>query len=92
VHSVLPGFLVGRGTASSRTTIPAQFHIQKNGSIAEFVDKREDYGWPLLRKGSRVRGRSRKKLNALLVSKLATARASKLKETFHHFWTYKSPN
>jgi hypothetical protein len=31
--------------------------------------------WPLLRRGSRVRGRSRKKLNTLLASKLDTARA-----------------
>ena len=46
--------------------------------------------WPLLRKGSRVRGRARKKLNALLESKLDTARAWELKEVFHHFWTYKS--
>src|SRR5260370_36014429 len=46
--------------------------------------------WPLLRRGSRVRGRAREKLNALLVSKLATARAWELKETFSHFWTYKS--
>jgi transposase len=28
--------------------------------------------WPLLRRGSRVRGRARQKLNALLASKLAT--------------------
>jgi transposase len=47
--------------------------------------------WPLLRKGSRVRGRVRKKLNALLASKLATARAWELKEAFGHFWKYKSP-
>jgi transposase len=46
--------------------------------------------WPLLRRGSRVRGRARQKLNALLVSKLATARAWELKETFFHFWKYKS--
>ncbi|EQD37065.1 transposase IS204/IS1001/IS1096/IS1165 family protein, partial [mine drainage metagenome] len=45
--------------------------------------------WPLLRKGSRVRGRARKKLNALLASKLATARAWELKEAFGHFWKYK---
>src|SRR6202035_3979110 len=30
--------------------------------------------WPLLRRGSRVRGRARQKLNALLASKLNTAR------------------
>ena len=37
-----------------------------------------------------VRGRARQKLNALLASKLATARAWELKETFSHFWHYKS--
>jgi transposase len=46
--------------------------------------------WPLLRRGSRVRGRARQKLNALLASKLATARAWELKEAFSHFWKYKS--
>jgi len=46
--------------------------------------------WSLLRRGSRVRGRARQKLNALLVSKLATARAWELKETFFHFWKYRS--
>ena len=44
----------------------------------------------LLRRGSRVRGRARQKLNALLASKLATARASELKETFSYFCQYKS--
>jgi transposase len=47
--------------------------------------------WSLLRKGSRVRGHARKKLNALLASKLATARAWELKEVFQHFWKYTSP-
>jgi transposase len=47
--------------------------------------------WSLLRRGSRVRGRARQKLNALLASKLATARAWDLKETFRYFWHYKSP-
>ena len=46
--------------------------------------------WTLLRRGSRVRGRARQKLNALLASKLATARAWDLKETFSHFWNYRS--
>jgi transposase len=46
--------------------------------------------WPLLRKGSRVRGKARKKLNALIASKLDTARAWELKEAFQHFWKYKS--
>jgi transposase len=47
--------------------------------------------WPLLRKGSRVRGRVRQKLEALLVSKMATGRAWELKESFSYFWHYKSP-
>jgi transposase len=46
--------------------------------------------WPLLRRGSRVRGRARQKLNVLLASKLQTGRAWELKETFSHFWCYKS--
>jgi transposase len=46
--------------------------------------------WKLLRRGSRVRGRARRQLNALVASKLATARAWILKETFQHFWKYKS--
>lgn len=47
--------------------------------------------WHLLRRGSRVRGHARLKLNALLATKLATARAWDLKECFHYFWHYKSP-
>ena len=46
--------------------------------------------WTLLRRGRRVRGKARDKLNALLAGKLATARAWLLKESFEHFWTYKS--
>jgi hypothetical protein len=44
--------------------------------------------WSLLRRGSRLRGRARQK-DALLASKLATARAWDLKETFRYFWHYK---
>ena len=46
--------------------------------------------WTLLRRGSRVRGRARQKLDALLASQLATSRAWELKEAFLHFWTYRS--
>jgi hypothetical protein len=46
--------------------------------------------WPLLRNLSRVRGRARQKLQALLAAKLATARAWELKEAFRHFWKYRS--
>ena len=46
--------------------------------------------WKLLRRGSRVRGKARQQLNALVASKLVTARAWILKETFEHFWSYHS--
>ena len=46
--------------------------------------------WTLLRRGSRVRGKARQKLQALLASKLQTARAWDLKGTFAHFWKYRS--
>ena len=46
--------------------------------------------WKLLRRGSRVRGKARGQLNALVASKLGTARAWILKETFQHFWSYQS--
>jgi transposase len=46
--------------------------------------------WKLLRRGSRVRGRAKEKLHALLRSKLATGRAWMLKETFDPFWRYRS--
>jgi transposase len=46
--------------------------------------------WTLLRRGTRVRGHARTKLNSLLSSQLATARAWMLKNSFEHFWTYKS--
>jgi transposase len=46
--------------------------------------------WHLLRRGSRVRGKARRKLESLLASKLATARAWNLKESFRYLWHYKS--
>jgi transposase len=50
----------------------------------------KDMRWKLLRRGSRVRGKARAQLNALVASQLATARAWILKETFQHFWRYRS--
>ena len=46
--------------------------------------------WKLLRRGSRVRGQARLKLQGLLASKMATGRAWDLKECFDHFWHYKT--
>lgn len=62
--------------------------LRANGKQA--AERLKHMRWPLLRRGSRVRGRARQKLNALLASKIATARAWELKETFRHFWNYKS--
>jgi transposase len=56
----------------------------------EAAQKLKKMRWPLLRKGSRVRGKARQRLNALVASKLATARAWELKEAFAQFWKYKS--
>ena len=50
----------------------------------------KDMRWKLLRRGSRVRGKARAQLNALVSSKLDTARAWILKEIFEHFWSYRS--
>ena len=56
----------------------------------EKAQRLKNLRWTLLRRGSRVRGRARQKLAALVTSKLATARAWQLKESFSHFWTYRS--
>lgn len=46
--------------------------------------------WHLLRAGRRVRGKARARLNALIRAKGATARAWMLKESFEHYWSYRS--
>lgn len=45
----------------------------------------------LLRRGSRVRGKAREKLRAVLASLGQTSRAWELKESFRRFWAYRSP-
>ena len=54
------------------------------------ADRLKNMRWKLLRRGSRVRGKARQQLNDLVASKLATARAWILKETFQPFWRYRS--
>jgi transposase len=46
--------------------------------------------WPLLRRGSRVRGGAKQRLCGLLRANLATGRAWMLKETFRDFWRDRS--
>ena len=59
-------------------------------SASAQADRLKNMRWKLLRRGSRVRGKARQQLNALVASKLATARAWLLKETFQPFWRYRS--
>ena len=47
--------------------------------------------WLLLKPRARVRGQARQRLDAVIHSKLKTARAWMLKEAFAHFWTYHHP-
>ena len=44
----------------------------------------------LLKRGTRVRGKAREKLRAILGSMQATSRAWELKESFRQFWRYRS--
>jgi transposase len=59
-------------------------------SASAQADRLKNMRWKLLRRGSRVRGKARHQLNDLVASKLATARAWILKETFQPFWRYRS--
>lgn len=101
-----PYLQVIKSEAGQALNILDRFHIAKhlNGAVdqvrrAETVRLRGQGGkgkklkhmrWVLLRRGSRVQGKARRKLKSLLASKLATGRAWMLKETFGHFWKYKS--
>jgi transposase len=59
----------------------------RDGPLAQ---KLKHMRWPLLRRGSRVRGKAKRRLYGLLQTKLATGRAWMLKETFQDFWRYRS--
>lgn len=61
-------------------------NTRAGGESAELKNMR----WKLLRRGSRVLGKARQKIKALLASKADTGKAWQLKETFAHFWSYKS--
>lgn len=91
--------------ASHALHVVDRFHVVMNLNKAVDQIRREESGrlrgrplakrlkrmrWKLLRRGSRLRGRARAKLESLLASRLATARAWNLKEAFQHFWTYRS--
>jgi transposase len=62
--------------------------LRKAGSAQ--ASRLKNLRWKLLRRGSRVRGKARRQLQAVAASKLATGRAWILKETFQHFWSYRS--
>lgn len=75
--------VVGLGSDHIEVGLP---HVGEQPIAARLKKMR----WTLLRRGRRVRGKARHKLNSLLSSKLATARAWVLKDSFEHFWTYQS--
>ena len=54
------------------------------------ADRLKRRRWQWRRRGRRVRGQARRKLRALVASKLATARAWNLKESFPYLWHYRS--
>ena len=67
----------------------------RRGEQSRLVDKQarsraEGGRFLLLKRGTRVRGKAREKLRAVLASLGATARAWALKESFRKFWTYRS--
>ncbi len=61
-----------------------------NAARSRDASKLKKMCWNLLKKRSRVLGRARQRLNTLIFSKLATARAWILKDAFPHFWTYRA--
>jgi transposase len=58
--------------------------------LGKAAERLKHMRWSLLRHRKHVRGHARAKLYRLVFSKLATARAWILKETFDDFWHYKS--
>lgn len=92
-------------TAGHALHVVDRFHVMMNLNQAVDEVRRAESGrlrgqpmaarlkkmrWKLLRRGSRVRGKARAKLEALVSSKLATGRAWSLKEAFQQFWKYRS--
>ena len=70
--------------AVDRSTAPEGARLRAVNQ--EQAQKLKYMRWSPPRRRSRVRGRGRQKLDALLAGKQATAHALKLKETFSHFW------
>ena len=83
------------------------FHVAKHlneavdtvrrGEQARLIDKaarKEAKGgrFLLLTRGTKVRGKAREKLKAVLASLGQTSRAWELKESFRRFWQYRSPS
>lgn len=64
--------------------------VRLRASASGQADRLKNMRWKLRRCGSRVRGKARRQLNDLTASKLATARAWILKETFQPFGRYRS--
>lgn len=101
-----PFLKVVRGRCGHALNVLDPFHVAKHlneavdsvrrGEQARLSDKaarkRAKGGrFLLLRRGTKVRGKARDKLNAVLASLGQTSRAWELKESFRRFWSYRSP-
>jgi transposase len=62
----------------------------KKGAKKEAGKKLKNMRFTLLRRSQNIRGKARVRLQEVIKSKGATARAWLLKKSFQHFWTYRS--
>jgi transposase len=62
----------------------------KKGAKKDAGKKLKNMRFTLLKRSKNVRGKARERLQEVIKSKGATARAWLLKEGFQHFWTYRS--
>jgi len=101
-----PYLAVGRKDMSQAVQILDRFHLTALlNKAVDLVRRGEGYAlrghargqrlkktrWLLLKPRTRVRGKARERLDAVIHSKLRTARAWCLKEAFAHFWTFRHP-
>jgi transposase len=101
-----PYLKVVRERCSQALNVLDPFHIAKHLNEALDAVRRGEQGrlrdkaarkrvkggrFVLLKRGTRVRGKAREKLRAVLAALRQTSRAWELKESFRRFWTYRSP-
>ena len=87
--NVLDPFHVAKHLNAALDQIRRGEQARLRGAAARKAIKRGRF--LVLRRGTRVRGKARQRLHAMLASLHQTARAWQLKESFRQFWRYKSP-